>query len=50
MSQPIKTCQHKVKVEKMSLKPIFALFIVVIMLASASVSVLLFLYQMGVFH
>ena len=34
----------------MSLKPIFALFIVVVMLASAVVSVGLFLYQMGVFH
>jgi len=34
----------------MSLKPIFALLIVVIMLASALVSVGLFLYQMGVFN
>jgi len=34
----------------MSLKPIFALFIVVIMLASAAVSVGLFLYQMGAFN
>ncbi len=34
----------------MSLKPVFALFIVVVMLASALVSVWLFLYQLGVFN
>jgi hypothetical protein len=33
-----------------SLKPFFALFLVVIMLASASVSVVLFLYEMGWFR
>lgn len=34
----------------MPLKPLFALFFVIIMLASASISVGLFLYQMGVFN
>jgi hypothetical protein len=34
----------------MSLKPIFALFIVVIMLATAAISVGLFLHEMGVFN
>lgn len=33
-----------------SLKPVFALFIVLVMIASALASVGLFLFQMGVFH
>jgi hypothetical protein len=34
----------------MSLKPVFALLLVVVMLASAAISVGLFLLQMGVFY
>jgi hypothetical protein len=34
----------------MSLKPVFALLFVVVMLAAAAVSVGLFLFQMGVFN
>jgi hypothetical protein len=43
------TSQPPHTVSNMNLKPIFALFIVIILIASALTSVGLFLFQMGVF-